>query len=68
MGRLTSDILEARLTYGGQEFRLHFARSTQDGRPVLLALRIVNKKARKASQQDIHASQERLRDWRQRSA
>jgi hypothetical protein len=68
VGRLNADLLEARLTFNGQEFRVHFARSTEDGRPILLALRAVNKKARKASPQDIQTSLDRLRDWNTRQS
>jgi phage-related protein len=65
---LTKEIDEARLSWDGQEFRLHFARLRADGTTVLLGLRAVNKKARKASQSDIATSQARLSDWKSRHA
>ena len=64
--RLTPQISEARLTWEGQEFRLHFARTADGATSVLLALHAVNKKTQKASPQDIHLSEARLRDWEDR--
>lgn len=67
---LTKEIDEARLTWDGQEFRLHYARIAHGGQTVLLGLRAVNKKGRKAATSDVGVSEARLNDWksRQRSA
>lgn len=66
VGRLDRDLLEARLTWDGQEFRVHFAHARLGGEPVLLAVRAVNKKTQRARQADVKVSKSRLRDWTQR--
>lgn len=63
---LTKEIDEARLTWDGQEFRLYFARLADAGEAVLLGLRAVNKKAKKASTADVTVSEARLGDWKSR--
>jgi putative component of toxin-antitoxin plasmid stabilization module len=63
---LTREIDEARLTWDGREFRLYFARLAQEGQSVLLGLRAVNKKGRKAATSDVDVSEARLSDWRSR--
>ena len=67
VGRLDAELLEARLTWDGQEFRVHFARTRSAGEPVLLAVRAVNKKTRKVKQSDLKLSKTRLRDWQARN-
>lgn len=64
--RLDKDLLEARLTWNGQEFRVHFAHARLGGEPVLLAVRAVNKKTQKVRQADLRVSKSRLRDWTDR--
>jgi len=61
---LGNGLQEAKLTYRGQEFRLFFSRRGQG--LVLLALHVINKKARRVPGA-IELARQRLAEWDGRS-
>ncbi len=61
--KLSSALHEARLSYGGRAYRVHFAYEFDDG-PILLALHAVRKTTRRVSPADLSTSEQRLTAWR----
>ena len=58
-------LLEARLSWGGQQMRLLYSK-TSDGQLVLLGLCAFKKKSQKTPKQQIETAEARLADWKRR--
>ncbi|MET8007964.1 type II toxin-antitoxin system RelE/ParE family toxin [Nonomuraea glycinis] len=62
---LGKGLSEARLSYGGSEYRLYYAVLT-DGEHLLLGLKFHKKGGNGAQQRAIETARERLAEWRSR--
>lgn len=62
---LGDGLLEARLTYQSNEYRLYYAQGVK-GEHVLLALKFHHKRGQASQDRAIEIARERLSDWRSR--